>query len=145
MRPSISLRSRRRQKGALAAETALSLIIVITISIAGIQFSDAMFIRQQLGAAATTAARQCATRPEGEFIGCSEARARVPLQGLIDHGRCAVDTEAEILPDGTLPIGVVRVTCVYNFDWLSSILGNMGMERMRMSASSAMPLQNPTP
>lgn len=137
-------RNRTHQKGAVAVETAFSLIIMMTIVIAGIQFSDAIFIRQQLGASASRAARICALAPRNGYAGCVTAEAQRPLDARL-NGRCAIQTASRIRAAGTLDIGEVTVSCVYNFDWLSGTLGDLGIGQLRMNAAAAMPLQTPRP
>ncbi len=137
-----SLQRRRRQKGSVAVEAALSMVVMILIVTGGMQFSDAVFIRQQLGAAAQRAARTCATVPQAQWHDCAEREARRPMSENIDR-RCQIEVTPRIDPVGTLPLGVVDVACVYNFDWLSGTLGNAGIDHVRMTASAAMPIQTP--
>ncbi len=137
-------RNRKGQKGAVAVETVFALTIMTTILIAGIQFSDAIFIRQQLGASASRAARVCALAPRNGFAGCVNAEAARPLNANLNR-RCAVETASRIRPIGTIDVGEVTVSCVYNFDWLSGTLGNLGIGQLRMTAAAAMPLQTPRP
>jgi Flp pilus assembly protein TadG len=63
MRSPPNLRRRKRQRGAVVAETAYSLIILAFVMTAGIQFGDAMVVRHRLTNAANRAARVCSVGP----------------------------------------------------------------------------------
>lgn len=133
---------RREQRGSAAVETALSLLILTFVAMAGIYFTDAMVVRQRLTTATSRAARICAVRDNlGNIDQCIDQQIRASI-GPNMINRCA---DLRIDPDETairanLSMITARVSCRYVNDIARFLQFNDADVGMTLRAQATMPV-----
>jgi len=135
------LRRRRAEKGAVAIETALSLIVVTLVLIAGITFGHAMVVNHRLTAATNRAARVCAMGDPANIGGCVQGQVNQSLGNL--QARCAPLAVAPQALDlgGGLQAVEVSVTCTYQGGPWIRFLNRFVREPLRLRAKATMPIR----
>ena len=131
----------RGERGAVAIETALSLVVVAFVLVAGITFGHAMVVRYQLSNSTSRAVRLCAAAND-PTAGCLNNRVREGLGATINS------CERLNINPSTFDIDAVRgvrglevsVTCAYNAPGGARLLAEYNVERLQLSARATMPL-----
>ncbi|MBU0550930.1 hypothetical protein KKF91_20540 [Myxococcota bacterium] len=129
-------------------ETALSLVILLFVATAGLNFGDAMVVRSRLTHGVGHAARVCALGTRGgQLLGglnaCVEQQARAVMDTMA--GRCnglAVNSNIEqIATDGgAINIVQVEARCPYNGGVWGGMVDRYVNRPLILSARTSMPL-----
>jgi len=132
------MKRRRRERGSIAVETAISLVVLTTVILAGVHFGDAMVVRQQMTAAAQQAARVCAVQEEGQEA-CAIPQVEIVLGSAVN--RCdPTNIEAIVLPFGGVEVLRVDVSCRY-IGGFSRVMQRFGGGAIDLQAQATLPLR----
>lgn len=141
MTPSKSRCRRSIEKGSIAVEGAYSLMAITFVLVAGISFGHAMVVRHQLSNAASRAVRFCAVQGT-PTPACLDTQVRAGL------GPTAMACEPlNIQPGQPIPLGPsglfaiqVELTCAYVGTPGARLLSQLGVDRLVLRATAAMPV-----
>lgn len=124
-----------------AVETALSLLILTFVAMAGIYFTDAMVVRQRLTTATSRAARVCAVSANAGNIGnCIQQQVRAGMDRTADRCQPLVVTPDETPLRANLSMVTARVTCGY-VNTIANFLQFQGVDsQMTLTAQATMPV-----
>lgn len=130
---------RRHQRGAAAIETALSLIVLMFIVSAGLNFGHAMVVRHRLLTATSRAARVCSIADPAVTEGCVDAQMATFRQNFA--ASCApLQFVANPQRLDTVDVLGVNATCDYvGGPWGPFLATMMRDERLVLTANSVMP------
>ena len=119
-------------------ETAISLVVLTTVILAGVHFGDAMVVRQQMTAAAQQAARVCSVQEAGHEA-CAIPQAEVVLGNSVN--RCdPVDLRATLQVFGNVETLRVDVSCRY-VGGFSRVMQRFGGGVIDLQAQATHPLR----
>jgi Flp pilus assembly pilin Flp len=134
-------RVRRHERGAVAIETALSLLILTFLMTALFNFGHAMFVRQQLTTITSTTARACALSDPATAEACVDQtlNAQLARQGFADDCRnLDIQTRDDDI-DGIEVLGV-QVTCGYiGGPWARFLATRLPDMELNLTANAVMP------
>ncbi len=134
-------RRRRGERGGVAVETALSLIIVVGVLMAGLQLGHAMVIRQVIGNATNRAARVCSVRDPAQAGACVPLVINTAMGNYANNcNPLQIDNN---IVDQIAGVDVVRagVACTYQGQF-GGLLRRWGAdEQIVLRSQSAMPFQ----
>ncbi len=138
-----SSRRRRFQRGAVAVETALSLIILTFVATAGINFGDAMIVRSRLTHSTSRAARICSMLGPAAMGACVEQQVRNGLDTMAT--RCDnlnITQEVRRLNgmNGSLDVVQVEARCLYNGGVWAGLVNRWVSDPLLLTASATMPI-----
>lgn len=131
--------ARRNQRGTAAVETVLSLIVLMFIVSAGLNFGHAMVVHHRLTTATSRAVRICALGAPANTEACVTQQLTVGLGRTADS--CAsleVQATAQVLQD--VEVLGVATTCDYaGGPWGGFLQENMPESPLTLRANSVMP------
>lgn len=134
--------STRRPRGAAALETALSMVILVFVMTAGIQFGDAMVIRHRMTTAANRAVRICSV------MGLNPANAGACVSNQVAQamgqaaGRCDnLAVQHNVQDVNGVQVLSAQVACAYGGGPWSGLVRRWVQGGIRLQAQAAMPMQ----
>ena len=132
------MKRRRGERGSVAVETAISLLVLTSVILGGVHFGDAMVVRQQMTAAAQQAVRMCAVQEAGHEA-CAIPQAQVMLGAAVN--RCdPVDLRATVQVFGSVETLRVDVSCRY-VGGFSRVMQRFGGGVIDLQAQATHPLR----
>lgn len=134
----------RSERGVAAVETAFSLTILAFLAAAAVHLTDAMFTKQRMLSATTSATRTCMVVRENQGQ-CARDRVEAALVGIRDRCETLAVQAVRVPGPADFPLLKVDVTCLYiGAGGLGrAATGLMENTRLTLKAQTTVPLARP--